>query len=69
MKYLLSQWRSGFLGYVCNISTFNDLELNVFPNLCIEHVVDFNREKIIAKDFKRVGEKIWIKTPNNHFPI
>ncbi len=35
----------------------------------IEHVGDYSRIKLFAKEVKRVSKKYWIQTPYKHFPI
>ena len=35
----------------------------VFSNSVIEHVGDFQDQKLFSKEILRVGKKIWIQTP------
>jgi hypothetical protein len=41
----------------------------VFSNSVIEHVGDYARQQIFAREALRVGRKIWIQTPARSFPI
>ena len=58
------------VGDACNMEMFEENEFDiVFSNSVIEHVGDFERQKLFAKEIQRVGEKYWIQTPFKHFPI
>lgn len=41
----------------------------VFSNSVIEHVGNFNDQKMMADEIKRIGKQYYIQTPNYHFPI
>jgi SAM-dependent methyltransferase len=55
---------------VKNLNVFKDKEFDiVFSNSLIEHVGDFSEKKQIANQILRIGESIFIQTPNYYFPL
>ena len=58
------------VGDACNMEMFGENEFDIiFSNSVIEHVGNFERQKLFAKEIQRVGKKYWIQTPFKHFPI
>lgn len=54
----------------CDMHMIKDKEFDiVFSNSVIEHVGRGKKQTQFAKEVLRVGKKIWIQTPNKHFPI
>ena len=41
----------------------------VFSNSVIEHVGNFDRQRQMAKEIRRIGKRYWVQTPYKHFPI
>ncbi len=41
----------------------------LFSNSVIEHVGDWNRQRVFAHEARRVGKKLWIQTPALECPI
>ncbi len=57
-------------GDACDLSQIPDKSFDiVFSNSVIEHVGDYSRQRLMAKEARRVGKRFWIQTPNKHFPI
>jgi hypothetical protein len=53
----------------CNMDMIRENEFDVvFSNSVIEHV-GASRQHLFAREVSRVGRRIWIQTPNRHFPI
>ncbi|MDH5644366.1 MAG: methyltransferase domain-containing protein [Candidatus Heimdallarchaeota archaeon] len=53
-----------------DMSRFSDGEFDiVHSNSVIEHVGDFNEQKRMAYEVRRVGRQHFIQTPNFYFPI
>lgn len=49
---------------------FKDKEFDiVFSNSVIEHVGDFDGQRRMADEIRRVGKKYFLQTPNRYFPI
>lgn len=49
---------------------FKDNEFDiVFSNSVIEHVGDYNEQKKMADEVRRIGKRYFIQTPNRYFPI
>jgi hypothetical protein len=63
----------GFLGVAgdaTNMAQFADREFNVvFSNSVIEHVGSHDRQRHMADEVRRVGERYFVQTPNFYFPI
>jgi len=58
------------VGDGCALDDVSDGEYDiVFSNSVIEHVGDWEKQKAFASEMLRVGKKVWIQTPNYHFPI
>lgn len=56
------------VGDACNLSEYKDKQFDVvFSNSVIEHVGDFEMQKKMAKEFRRVGKNYYLQTPNYHF--
>jgi len=54
----------------CDMSMFSDQSFDVvFCNSVIEHVTEWERQKAMAAEIRRVGRSYWVQTPNRHFPI
>jgi hypothetical protein len=54
----------------CNLSIFKDNSFNiVHSNSVIEHVGDWEKMLLFAKETIRVGENFFIQTPNYWFPV
>lgn len=61
---------TGMAGDVTNMSQFKDQEFDiVFSNSVIEHVGDYDQQRKMAQEIKRVGKSYFIQTPNLFFPI
>jgi len=57
-------------GDACAMSDFEVGSYDiVFSNSVIEHVGDFEKQKRMSQEVRRVGKKYWIQTPYRHFPI
>lgn len=41
----------------------------VFSNSVIEHVGDFEQQRRMAAEIRRVGKRFFVQTPNRYFPI
>lgn len=53
-----------------NLCQFNDKSIDiVFSNSVLEHVGDFEQQKLMANEIMRVGKKFFIQVPNKHFPV
>lgn len=58
------------VGDACDLQQFSDNQFDiVFSNSVIEHVGDFQKQKLMAKEIKRVGKYYFVQTPNFFFPI
>ncbi len=54
----------------CDLSFFSDKSFDVvFSNSVIEHVGDFNNQKLMANEVRRVGNFYFLQTPNRNFPL
>ena len=57
-------------GDACYMSSFSDKSHDVsFSNSVIEHVGDFERQKKMASEIRRISKNYWIQTPYLYFPI
>ena len=57
-------------GDACEMSMFTDKSIDVvFSNSVIEHVGDYERQLMMAKEIRRIGKKYWVQTPYKHFPL
>ena len=58
------------VGDAKDMSQFKDNEFDIiFSNSVIEHVGDYEYQKRMANEIKRVGKKYFMQTPNYYFPI
>jgi len=49
---------------------FNNMSFDVvFSNSVLEHVGDYEDQRRMAEEVKRVGKRYFIQTPNKYFPI
>jgi hypothetical protein len=61
---------SSMKGDACNLGCFRDKEFDiVFSNSVIEHLFNYENQKKMAAEVKRVGKYYYIQTPNYYFPI
>lgn len=59
---------SSVLGDACDLSQYNDKEFDlVFSNSVIEHVGNFERQRKMVEEMKRVGKHCYLQTPNRFF--
>ena len=59
-----------FVGDARNMNQFKDKEFDIiFSNSVIEHVGDYNDQRQMANEIKRVGKRYFVQTPNLYFPI
>jgi ubiquinone/menaquinone biosynthesis C-methylase UbiE len=55
-------------GSALDLSEYSDGQFDiVFSNSVIEHVGDYNNQKQMAKEFRRVAKNYYIQTPNHNF--
>ena len=53
-----------------NLAGISDQSFDVvFSNSVIEHVGDYQRQRRMAQEIKRVGKRYFVQTPNYYFPI
>jgi hypothetical protein len=58
------------IGDATDMSEFADKKFDlVFSNSVIEHLYNFENQRKMADEIKRVGRKYFIQTPNKYFPI
>lgn len=58
------------VGDAKDMRQFKDNEFDIiFSNSVIEHVGDYEDQRRMANEVKRVGERYFIQTPNYYFPI
>jgi len=58
------------LGDAANMAAFRDGEFDVvFSNSVIEHLGDYARQRRMAEEVRRVGQRYVLQTPNRHFPV
>jgi len=61
---------SGIAGDATDLAEISDNQYDiVFSNSVIEHVGDFNQQKKMAQEVRRVGKRYFVQTPNYFFPI
>lgn len=61
---------TGMAGDATDLSRIGDNEFDiVFSNSVIEHLGDYNRQKLMAEEIQRVGKRYFVQTPNFFFPI
>jgi Methyltransferase domain len=49
---------------------FKDQSIDVlFCNSVIEHVETFENQRLMANEWRRVGRRYWVQTPNREFPV
>jgi len=54
----------------CKMDLFADNQFEIaFSNSVIEHVGDYEKQKMFAREIQRVSQKYWVQTPYKHFPI
>lgn len=52
------------------MTAFRDGEFDVvFSNSVIEHLGDYDQQRRMADEVRRVGTRYFLQTPNRHFPI
>jgi ubiquinone/menaquinone biosynthesis C-methylase UbiE len=60
----------GITGDATSMSSISDQQFDVvFSNSVIEHVGDFNQQRLMASEIQRVGKRYFVQTPNYYFPI
>ncbi len=53
-----------------DLSELRDKDFDiVFSNSLIEHLIDYNAQKQMARDIIRIGKSYFIQTPNYYFPF
>lgn len=58
------------VGDARNMSQFVDGEFDiVFSNSVIEHVGNYEDQRQMANEIKRIGKRYFLQTPNRYFPI
>lgn len=58
------------LGDACNLAKFKDKSIDIiFSNSVIEHVGNYDRQKKMTSEIRRVGKNYFVQTPNYYFPI
>lgn len=58
------------IGDARDLSRFKDNEFDiVFSNSVIEHVGNYQQQRRMADEIKRVGKRYFVQTPNLYFPI
>ena len=58
------------VGDVRAMPQFQDSEFDVvFSNSVIEHVGDYEEQRQMANEIRRVGKRYFLQTPNRYFPI
>jgi hypothetical protein len=61
---------SGLVGDATHLAGIKDGQFDVvFSNSVIEHVGCFNRQKQMAQEVRRVGQRYFVQTPNYYFPL
>jgi SAM-dependent methyltransferase len=58
------------VGDACDLSQYPDQHFDViFSNSVLGHVGDFERQKQMAREIRRVGKRYFVQTPNQDFPV
>lgn len=58
------------VGDATNLECFADNQFDlVFSNSVIEHVGDYQQQKKMAEEIRRVSKRFFVQTPNYYFPI
>ncbi|MEO6695109.1 MAG: class I SAM-dependent methyltransferase [Ignavibacteria bacterium] len=53
-----------------DLSFIKDNEYDIiYSNSMIEHLNNFEEQKLLAKEIQRIGKKYFIQTPNYYFPV
>jgi SAM-dependent methyltransferase len=53
-----------------DLHVFKDNEFDIaFSNSVIEHVGNFEDQKMMAEEMLRIGKRVFLQTPNRYFPI
>lgn len=53
-----------------DMSNFRDKEFDiVFLNSAIEHLFNFENQRKMASEIRRVGKYYFVQTPNRYFPV
>ena len=61
---------TNIVGDARNMREFKDQEFEVvFSNAVIEHVGNFEQQRKMAEEVRRVGKRYIVQTPNRYFPI
>jgi hypothetical protein len=61
---------TSLVGDVRDMSQFEDRHFDVvFSNSVIEHVGDCSDQSQMAREVRRVGNRLFLQTPNRYFPI
>jgi hypothetical protein len=61
---------TSIVGDARNMREFKDQQFEVvFSNAVIEHVGNYEQQRQMADEVRRVGKRYIVQTPNRHFPI
>ena len=57
-------------GDACDMSSISDKSYDVsFSNSVIEHVPNFEDQKKMASEIRRISKSYWVQSPYKYFPI
>jgi len=60
----------GVKGDARSMPEFSNGQFDIaFSNSVIEHVGDYNDQRAMAAEVRRVGKRYFVQTPNRHFPL